>query len=216
MGITKTDFMRGMQCPKMLWLDKHHPELKVIPPDVQETLDEGNAFGDRAMGIFGDYVETTTYKPDGKLDYAAMLKKTQECVENGVDVICEAALTYYGNYCAVDILRKNGDGWNIYEVKNCPEVEEQFVKDTAFQRYIAYKTGLKIKKCYIIYHGPDETNPFVIEEITSRVRNYYNFVDENMWRLGKIKFQKDEVIEEIGEHCVSPYRCWYWDLCHKK
>ncbi len=23
MAITKTDFMRGMQCPKMLWLDKH-------------------------------------------------------------------------------------------------------------------------------------------------------------------------------------------------
>ena len=25
MAITKTDFMRGMQCPKMLWLDKHKP-----------------------------------------------------------------------------------------------------------------------------------------------------------------------------------------------
>ena len=30
MGITKTDFMRGMQCPKMLWLDRHKPGLKVI------------------------------------------------------------------------------------------------------------------------------------------------------------------------------------------
>lgn len=36
MGVTKTDFMRGMQCQRMLWLDKHHPELKVIPPEVQD------------------------------------------------------------------------------------------------------------------------------------------------------------------------------------
>ena len=27
MGISKTAFMRGMQCPKMLWLDKHKPEF---------------------------------------------------------------------------------------------------------------------------------------------------------------------------------------------
>ena len=38
MGVTKTDFMRGMQCPRMLWLDKHHPELKVIPPEVKHVL----------------------------------------------------------------------------------------------------------------------------------------------------------------------------------
>ena len=39
MAITKTDFMRGMQCRKMLWLDKHKPGLRVIPPEVQERLD---------------------------------------------------------------------------------------------------------------------------------------------------------------------------------
>ena len=53
MAITKTDFMRGMQCPKMLWLDKHRPGLKVIPPEIQARLDAGNDFGDRAMGMFG-------------------------------------------------------------------------------------------------------------------------------------------------------------------
>ena len=47
MGITKTDFMRGMQCRKMLWLDRHKPGLRVIPPEVQARLDAGNDFGDR-------------------------------------------------------------------------------------------------------------------------------------------------------------------------
>ena len=47
MGITKTDFVRGMQCPKMLWLDHHKPEQKEIPPAVQDRLNRGNDYGDK-------------------------------------------------------------------------------------------------------------------------------------------------------------------------
>ena len=62
MAITKTDFMRGMQCRKMLWLDRHKPGLRVIPPEVQVRLDAGNDFGDRAMAMFGPYEEMTVYR----------------------------------------------------------------------------------------------------------------------------------------------------------
>lgn len=91
MGVTKTDFVRGLQCPKMLWLDSHKPEEKYIPAAVQRRLDLGNEFGDKAMAIFGDYVETTAYRPDGRMDYAAMLERTERCLLAGTPVICEAA-----------------------------------------------------------------------------------------------------------------------------
>ena len=39
MPISKTDFVRGLQCEKMLWLDAHAPEHKIIPPEVQAKLD---------------------------------------------------------------------------------------------------------------------------------------------------------------------------------
>lgn len=84
MGITKTDYMRGMQCPRMLWLDKHKPEERIIPPQVQQRLDEGNAFGDAAMGIFGEYVETTAYKEKGRLDFAKMLEKRRNVCGTGL------------------------------------------------------------------------------------------------------------------------------------
>ena len=45
MAITKTDFMRGMQCPKMLWLDKHRPKLKVIPPEIRAAAADAGASG---------------------------------------------------------------------------------------------------------------------------------------------------------------------------
>ena len=87
MPVSKTDFMRGLQCEKMLWLDAHAPQYKIIPPEIQAKLDAGNDFGDKAMGIFGAYVETTAYKEDGRLDFAKMLAKTQECIAQKENVI---------------------------------------------------------------------------------------------------------------------------------
>jgi hydroxymethylpyrimidine pyrophosphatase-like HAD family hydrolase len=34
MSISKTDFIRGLQCEKMLWLDAHKPEEKIIPSGI--------------------------------------------------------------------------------------------------------------------------------------------------------------------------------------
>ena len=216
MGVTKTDYMRGMQCPKMLWLDKHKPEEKVIPPEVQERLDEGNRFGDSAKGMFGPFAEATTYRDDGRLNYAAMIAKTEECIRNGTPVICEAAFRYYGNYCAVDILKKVEGGYEFYEVKNCGTVEDQFVKDVGFQRYIVTRNGIRLKKCFIVYHGLDENNPFLIEDVSKKAKEYSETINDNIWRLGKIKSQADEVTMELGEQCSTPYECWYYGYCHKK
>ena len=107
MGVTKTDFMRGMQCPRMLWLDRHHPELKVIPPFIQDRLNRGNEFGDRMMGIFGPYEEVREYYPGTtRPNKTEMAKKTQELLSAGTKIICEAAfMDEDGNYCAADIIR---------------------------------------------------------------------------------------------------------------
>ena len=137
--------MRGMQCPKMLWLDRHKPGLKVIPPEIQARLDAGNEFGDLAMGMFGPYEEMTIYLPGTTVpDKKAMLTRTQDAMARGVEVICEAAFSNYNNYCAADILRKTETGYDLYEVKNAPEISEQFIKDAGFQYYIITRGKVRI------------------------------------------------------------------------
>lgn len=216
MAITKTDFMRGMQCRKMLWLDKHKPSLRVIPPEIQERLDAGNDFGDRAMGMFGPYEEMTVYLPGKQIpDKKAMIAKTQDALERGVEVICEAAFSNYNNYCAVDILRKTSSGYDFYEVKNASEVHEQFIEDAGFQYYIISRCGVKINHIFIVTHGPDEENPFVPVEITSQAKEYYRWINEHIWDLNRMQKEKDEIQVEPGEQCTSPYECWYYGYCHR-
>lgn len=215
MAITKTDFMRGMQCRKMLWLDKHKPGLRVIPPEVQARLDAGNDFGDRAMGMFGPYEEMTVYLPGKKIpDKKAMIRKTQEHLAKGTPVICEAAFSNYNNYCAADILRKTDTGYDLYEVKNAPEVHEQFVRDAGFQYYIITRCGVKIGRIFIVIHGPDEADPFLPQDVTREARGYYRWINDNIWDLNRMQKQPEEVAVEPGEQCCDPYECWYYAYCH--
>ena len=216
MGITKTDFMRGMQCRKMLWLDKHKPKLRIISPEIQKRLDAGNDFGDRAMAMFGDYEEMTVYRPGTQIpDTKAMVAKTAEHIEKGTAVICEAAFVYYNNYCAVDILRKTDVGYDFYEVKNAPAVYGQFVKDAGFQYYILNRCKVNIGNIYIITHGEDEENPFVINDVTAQAKGYLKWIDNNLWDLNRMQKQQEEVDVDPGEQCIKPYECWYYGYCHQ-
>ena len=215
MGITKTDFMRGMQCRKMLWLDKHRPSLKVIPPEVQRRLDAGNEFGDRAMAMFGDFEEMTVYRPGTRVpDKMQMLADTQRHLKLGTPVICEAAFSNYNNYCAVDILRKTDTGYDFYEVKNASEVKEQFVRDAGFQHYIIARCGLNIGRIFIVTHGEDEENPFVINDVTEEAKGYASWVNENIWNLNRLQKQREEIDVPVGDQCTNPYECWYYHYCH--
>ena len=215
MGITKTDFMRGMQCRKMLWLDKHKPGLKVIPPEVQQRLDAGNEFGDLAMGMFGPYEEMTVYRPGTQIpDKKAMAAKTAEHLKLGTPVICEAAFIYYNNYCAVDILRKTDSGYDFYEVKNSPEVHRQFIRDAGFQYYILNRCKLNIGRIFIVTHGPDEEDPFVINDVTRDAKGHAKWVNDNIWELNRMQKEPEEIEVATGAQCSDPYECWYYGYCH--
>lgn len=258
MPVSKTDFIRGLQCEKMLWLDSHAPELKIIPPEVQARLDAGNEFGDKAMSLFGAFVETTVLREDGRLHFAAMLEKTRELLTAGEYVVCEGAFSWYGNFCAADILKKDGAGYAIYEVKNTPYIRKEFLLDLAFQRLIIQNCGVKLSKSFLILNGktpnPQESTGeqnaknspresastgetpngdflkcagqvraefiekdgeiYKIVDVSLELPVYEKVVRDKIFPLGKIK-KKDAPIPSvtIGEHCYSPYPCWYLAHC---
>jgi len=191
--------------------------MRVIPPEVQARLDAGNDFGDQAMAMFGPYEEMTIYRPGTRIpDKKAMVEKTARHLQMGTEVICEAAFMYYNNYCAADLLKKEGAFYDFYEVKNAPEVKEQFVRDAGFQYYIMSRSGLKIRNIFIVIHGPEESRPFVPVDVTEQAKGYSGWVNEHIWDLNRMQKERDEIQVEPGEQCSTPYECWYYDYCHGK
>lgn len=224
MSLSKSKYTRFCQCPKMLWIDTYHPELAVQDASLQRRFQEGNAVGDLAMGLLGNFVETTAYTDEGKLDIPAMLKDTQKYLAEGKENICEAAFAKDGCYCAVDILHKTAGGYEIYEVKSSTDIHDVYLWDVAYQRWVLEQSGLKIVHTYIVYINNryvlqgdiDIHKLFAVKDVSESILPYYSEVAANTARAKEYIAQKDEPESELGEQCFAPYECAYWQYCARE
>lgn len=186
-GLSKSKYVTFCNCPKALWFRTYKPEVEVKDSGVESRFETGNKVGDLAMQYFGDFVEVTTIDDNGKLDLTAMIKKTQDESAKGTPVICEASFAFDGNYCAVDILKKNEDGYDIYEVKSSTKIEKDvYYKNIAYQKWLIEKCGLKINNVYLmninneyIFDGTLNIQEFFKTTLLNKeVEEYYKVVDK--------------------------------------
>ena len=228
--LSKSRYTAFRQCPKNLWLKIYKPEEAVEDPSLQARLDQGNEVGDLAMQYFGNFVEVTTTSR-GKLDLAAMIKKTQQCMKDGVENICEASFDYKGNYCAVDILRKTKDGWAIYEVKSTsfPEFNgkvaklEKYAPDIAYQKWVLTQCGVHVTGTFLVCLNSDYVRQgeldlqelFVIKDMQELVDNEYEKVQARVARALKLINQEEEPSDDLSERCNKPYHCGFWTYCSR-
>ena len=58
---------------------------------------------------------------------------------------------------------------------------------------------------------------YKIVDVTKAARLMERTAEKEIFALGKLK-RKDALCPciPIGEHCETPYRCWYYDFCRKK
>ena len=136
---SKSKYCRLWQCPKMLWMDKYKPEEKAEDATDDSRMEAGTEVGKLARELFGKPVDVTE-TVNGQLNLPAMTDRTQVEIEHETSVICEASFSYQGCYCAVDILKRENDGWAIYEVKSSTVNEKNmkavYVADVAYQKYV--------------------------------------------------------------------------------
>jgi len=146
MYLSKSKYCNGVQCMKMLWLDKFYPEKKEEVSN-QSVLDNGSEVGEVAKGLFGEYKDI-----DFNNDLTKMISDTLEVISNNDQVnITEASFVYKDNFCSVDILKKNNDEYEMYEVKGSSKVNDIYIEDLSYQYYILTNLGLRVKECYVVY-----------------------------------------------------------------
>ena len=76
-ALSKSRYTKGMQCPKMLWMDAHMRDKFDESVMNQAILDTGSRVGDVAMGYYGDFVEV----PYDRLTYSEMIALTKELLD---------------------------------------------------------------------------------------------------------------------------------------
>ena len=105
--LSKSTFIKGMQCEKALYLSKHHRELKdPINPSLEAIFVQGNQVGELAQQLFPGGIDCT---PESYFDFQKAVIRTKEEIEKGTKVIYEAAFQFNGVLAALDILVHDED-----------------------------------------------------------------------------------------------------------
>lgn len=217
--LSKSKYCSAVQCPKMLWMKQNKPEEFDESVMNQVVLDNGSEVGDSAMGLFGEYVEVPFDSDLGK-----MIKKTEELLEAGTSIICEASFAYEGLFCSVDILKNlGGNKFELYEVKSSKHIDDIYYHDVAFQYYVLTKLGFEVTKACLVHlnkeyvrHGDlDIQELFKINDITDDARLRYSEVERNLKCFTGYLESVDEPEMPLGEYCSSPYDCGFFKHCTK-
>lgn len=217
MYLSKSKYCRGIQCPKMLWMDRFMPD-KAEDLNNEAILETGNKVGDLAMGYFGEFTEVAY-----NADKTVMVNETASLMKSGVENICEASFFYGDLYCAVDILHRNGDGWDIVEVKSATSLHEIYYDDMTFQYYVLSNNGLNIKGIYLLhinneyvrYGELDLHALFTLEDCTNTVLLMQGDVANNIRSMSDY-LETSGITEPekgISADCDTPYSCVYKRWC---
>lgn len=222
-NLSKSKYCRLWQCEKQLWLDTNHPELQTENSSLEDRMIAGNEIGELAMGLFGDFTEVTVLKEDGRPDISAMIERTQLCIADGIENICEASFSYDGLYCAVDILCKENGGYAIYEVKSSTHEAEIYGVDIAYQKYVLEHCGISVTGTYLVC-----INPNYVRDDTLDLRSLFQVIDMSAWvaaempqiparlkQAEQVLSFKEEPSRDLGLHCDNPYHCAYWEYCSR-
>ena len=217
MYLSKSKYVAGCQCPKILWMNVHMPEQFDESSVNEKAVTQGNEVGDLAMGYYGDFVEI----PYDRNDYEGMATRTRELIEAGTPVICEATFIHEGNFCMADILRVESDGVHLVEVKSATSVKEHYIDDVSYQYWVLTQCGLNVKSASLLHlnneyvrHGELALQElFVVEDLTDLVQAKQEEVPANIERFSAYCDQEEEPARGIGTYCDEAFPCGYMGWC---
>ena len=216
MNLSKSLYCKGIQCKKMLWLEKNKPEVKE-DTNNDSVLEQGNLVHEVARYLYGEHIN---------IEYTdnlnEMIKDTYRTIESYKDiVITEASFRYENNFCSVDILKKKGDSYEIYEVKSSTSIKDVYINDASYQYYILTNLGFKVTGCSIIVINNqyervgnlDLNKLFQINDITATVISLQKEVEKNIKEINKYMEEEIEEKKKIDENCFKPYSCPFFKYC---
>jgi len=208
--LTKSRYMNGLQCPRLLWLAFNDPS-KIPSPDAStlHIFDQGRIVGEMARKLYpgGVTVPFASFK--------TCLSQTRELLNRRVPLF-EPGFLCDTLYSRLDILSPCGKhGWDLVEVKSSTSVKDENIHDVSFQKLCADKEGLKIEHCYLAYinnryvrNGElDPKQLFSIQDISEEVEAVSDGIEDRVNSMLEVIAQKECPDMPVGKHCSFPYEC---------
>lgn len=221
--ISKSQYIKGMQCLKALWLYRHRSDLAPEVSERQQNIfDTGHEIGRYAQQYFKGGIEIR--EEYYEIDKA--IQSTEQAIKDGYRTIFEATACSEDNaFSRIDVLNKGreDDAWDLIEVKGSTKVKDYHIDDTSLQRYAFTGAGYKIRKSYLMHvnrqyvrkSALDLKKLFELSDITEQVIHRMENVPKQLKGFFTAIRKSSEPNIDIGDHCFDPFECDYIGYCWK-
>jgi hypothetical protein len=220
--LSKSTYLRGLQCEKSLYLYKHRYDLKDEITEAQQAIfTQGTSVGVLAHQLFAGGVNC---EPEKFYEYHQALLNTQTALRQGASVLYEAAFSFNGVFVYADILVEDVDGWKVYEVKSSTSVKDTNIQDASLQAYVITNSGIALKDISIVHinNGYVRQGPIEIDQLFTKTsiwhaaQEWLPTMPHQIERLKKVIDGGQIPEKPIGVHCFSPYACDFMGYCWKE
>mgnify|MGYP006916045824 CR=1 FL=1 len=213
-NFSKTSFVRGIQCRKLLYLDKYKKQFKT-PPDA-ETLARFQSGRDFEAAFKAKFVNGQDVKTVYKYPSLACVQYTRNLLSQpGEVVLFEANIFYSDILVLTDVLRKNADGTiDIFEVKHSEKVNSAIEWDLPIQYYVCKNALGQIRTFNLVNRKEVAEFEFVITDMKAACEARLPEVEAHLDEFRAI-LQGPEPDVAMGEQCNSPYKCDFQEYCYR-
>ena len=220
--LSKSTYIKGLQCEKALYMQKKHPYLRdKLSIEQRAKFQRGTDVGLLAHEVFPDGIDMSPNSP------SQFPKKAQETWDNlsnpSVNVMYEAVFQYNDTLIMLDILVRDGDRWLAVEVKSSLRLSDTYYNDAALQYYVLKGCGVPLSDFRLMYlngdyvkNGPiDVQQLFKMESVMEYVVDREGYVAKNVERLKAVVALPHAPLVDIGTQCNAPYPCDFQGHCWK-
>ncbi|MBL0046513.1 MAG: DUF2779 domain-containing protein [Bacteroidetes bacterium] len=217
--LSKSTFLRGLQCEKSLYLYKNNYVQRDALSATQEAIySRGNAVGLLAHKLFPGGIDAS---PLNKFNYEDAIEKTATLIQAKTPIIYEAAFHASGVYAALDILEFTNDEFVAYEVKSSAKISAAYIMDAALQYYVITQSGIKLKDIFIVHvntsykraKGIKPTEFFIKKSVLKKILPLQEQIKAKVEKLKEVIIASTVPNIAIGEHCHVPYSCDFLGTC---
>jgi hypothetical protein len=216
--ISKSAFLNGLQCPKLLWHTVNTKDLLPEPDAAQQAIfDQGHDVGALAKEMFPGGIEVCGTDRD------EIIQGTTEALKLRKPLF-EPAFQASGGFCRVDVLNPTqDDSWELVEVKSAASVKEIHLQDVAFQAWVLAQAGVPVRRTKLMHINSDYVRSgsvepqklFNLTSTTTQTSKLGRMVEAKVSKMLSIINQPSPPEVAIGPHCDNPYTCPLHDVCWK-
>ena len=220
--LSKSTYIKGMQCEKALYMTKKHPYLRdKLSIEKRAKFQRGTDVGILAQQYFPGGINMA---PNSPSQFPKRVKETMENLNNPmVNVMYEAVFQHNETLVMVDIMVRDGEQWRAIEVKSSLKLSPTYYNDAALQYYVLHGCGVPLSDFQLMHlnadyvkDGPiDVKQLFQIVSVIDFAKEQEAIIASNVERLKNVVALPHAPLVNIGTHCHNPYTCDFIGHCWK-